>query len=410
MAFGNASAIQVRRIREVTEGTTPAGAMQILPFETFQISGPVSREQPGNVRADRQIADNPAQDIKVSGSAKDDFTYSDYQPLIEDAFQTTMLAGVTVTATTISATTTPSLHNTSAGSWAGFTDGDMALVSGFTTNPAVFLVRVSGAPTSSDLNCDTSFGAGGAAFVVEAAGATITVQHAGRYRLGTTMQTATYEEWNTQSLVGKVHRGIGVSKLTLDVPYPNKCALSWSFTGVTSKTINAQLANSSTPWSGNPIINSNLHFGNSATPAAGFGFRYGTQGSSALAPTIRIKSLKLELDNPLTAEGGAGTLGPIDVSPDKRFTIKLTISVFRNGATATEQMITDAENSAANLSIGFGFIDGNGHRQYLYLPWVQPQSEKTTGVKQDGREMVDLEYVARNDNGATGMIQWVQFT
>jgi hypothetical protein len=410
MSFGNAWSDQIRRIREVTQGVTPAGAMQILPFETWQVSGPISREQPGNVLASRQVADNPANNIKVSGSAKSDFTYSDYQGLNEECFCAAMQAPATLTATTISATTAPSLHNTAAGSWSIFSDGDLVLVSGFATNPAVFLARVSGAPTSSDLNCDSSFGAGGAAFQVEAAGSSITVQHAGRYRLGTTMLTASYEEWNTQSLVGKIHKGIGVSKFTLDVPYPNKCALSWTFEGISSKVISAQLVNTSTAWSGNPIINSNLNFGDAGVPTAGFGFRYGNQGASALQPTVRIKSLKLEIDNPLLPEGGAGTLGPIDVSPDKRFNVKLTLSLFRNGAAMTEQMLTDAENAAATLSVGWGFKGPDGHRQYIYLPYVQPANEKTTGVKDAGREMGDLEYVGRIDGGVTGMFQWSQFT
>ncbi len=407
---GSANQIGLRTIREVTQGVTPAGAMQQYFVESFSAAGPISREQPGNVRSDRQVPDNPANNIKVSGQAKSDYIHAAYQIWIESIMQGAMASPASVTATTISAVgATPAIHNTAAGSWSGFSDGDFALVSGFTTNPAVFLVHVNGAPATNDLTISSEFGAGGVALVNEAAGASITVQHAGRFRFGTTMLSQSVEEWSTQTSVGKIHKGLVATKFTLDLSYPNKLSMSWSFEGVSSKSIAAQLANTTTNWSGGPVINSNTNFGDAGVPTAGFGFRYGNQGASALMPTLRIKTLKVEIDNPVTAEGGAGTLGPIDVAADKRFNCKVTLNVFRDGSAAAEQIISDAENPSANLTMGFGFKDNNGKRQYMYFPYMQPSDEKTTGPKQDGREMGDITYNARIDGGVTGMFQWTQF-
>lgn len=401
---GSAAAIQVRYVQETTQGTTPAGAMAIIPFETFSISGPVSREQPGNVRSDRQVADNPAHDIKVSGTGKSDYGYSDYDLLFAAGFASALTTPFTLTALTISATSAPALNNTAAGNWGTLSDGDLILVTGFTTNPAVFLAHVSGAPGANLLTLDGTF----TTLSTEAAGASITVQHAGRFRLGVSTLTGSFEEWNTQSGVGKAHRGIGVNQVALSVPYPNKCSLSFSFTGLTSVAIGAQLANATTSASGKPLINSNVNFGDASHPTAGLGFRYGPKGNTALLPSLRIKSLTLTVQNPLDPEGGAGTLGPVDISLDKRFDVKLSLEFFRNSA-AAETLIADAEDSTKELGIGFGFRDNSGTRLYWLLPCMQPSNESTTGVNQTGREMGKVEYMGKVDGGVTGMLQLTKF-
>jgi hypothetical protein len=378
--------------------------MTVVAFETFQITGPVSREQPGDVRADGQVADNPATDIKVSGSGKSDFKYGDHDPMWEEVCCGALAAAFTLTASTISATNAPALNNTVGASWVGLSDGDLVLVSGFATNSPVFLGHVSGAPATNLLTLDATF----STLVTEAAGSPITVQHAGRLRFGTSMLTAHYEEWNTSSGVGNEHGGIGISAVALSVPAPNKCSTTWTYTGISSGNIGAQLANTTTPAAGNPIINSNRHFLDLAAPTSGFGFRYGNVGASALMPTLRIKNLTLTITRPLDVEGSAGVLGPVDISLDKRFEVKLALEFLRNSA-AAETLLTDAKNPNALVSIGFGFKDSNGKRMYFWCPAMQPNNGNTSGVNQSGREKGKTEYMAKVDGGVTGMFQLTKF-
>jgi len=405
---GNASAIQVRRIREVTQGVLPGGAMQIVPFETFQLSGALTREQPGNVTADRSVTDNPASDIKVTGTAKSDFLFGDYDGLIEELMCGTIGTPFSLTASTIAAVVAgPSNKLTGpASSWVGLGDGDVVLVTGFVTNGGLWIARVSGAPTSTDLNLDASF----KPLAAEAAGPSVTVEHLGRWRTGTTILTAAYESWNTGTSVGNQMGGVGVGQLVLGVPQPNKCTMQWQCVGLTETEIAAQLANTSTQPTGNPLINSNTNFGDKTAIGSGMGFRYGNSGIAVptlplLMPTLRIKKWDLTIASPILAEGGAGVLGPIDLSSDKRFDIKLALQVFRNSA-AAETVYLDAQNPASVVQMGIGFRDAKGHRQYIWLPALQPLSAKTSGLAQSGREMIDVEYWAKSDGGAVGMIQW----
>ncbi len=402
---GNASAIQLRRIRETTQNVLPGGAMQAVNFESFQITGPVSREATGDVTANGQVTDNPATDLKVSGTGKADLKYSDLDPLWEQICCAAMATGFSLTATTISAVASGNkIHNTAGASYAGLGDGDLVLVTGFATNPAVFLGHVSGAPTTNDLSLDSTF----ITLVDETAGSSITVQHAGRFRFGTSTLTDHWEEWNTSSSVGNEHGGIGVSQAVLSVPAPSKCTTSWTFTGIASTTLAAQFVNTTTPAGGNPVINSNRNFLDLAVPTSGFGFRYGVPGASALQSALRIKSLTLTITRPLDPEGSAGTLGPVDISLDDRFGIKLEIEFLRN-TTAAETLLTDAKNPNAVLSIGFGFKDSNGKRLYIWLPAMQPSNSSTSGLKQKGRETGKVEWMAKADGGVTGMFQMTKF-
>jgi len=407
---GNSSGIQVRKIREVTQNVLPAGSMQIVPFETFKLSGELQREQPGNVTADRTVVDNPATDIKVAGTGKADFSYGDH-----DSFWEELLCGVvgtpfTVSASTISAAATGNKLVGPGGSWTGVADGDMVLVTGFASNPALFVARVNGAPTSTDLVLDTNW----ITLANEAAGPTVTVYHSGRFRTGTTILTSWYETWNTTSNVGDSSGGVGVGQIVLDVPQPNKCTISVTLTGISSIEIATRLANASLQPTGNPLINSNTNFGDKTSINSGMGFRYGNSGiavptNPTLMPTLRVKKFQLTVASPLLAEGGAGILGAVDLSSDKRFDAKLALQVFRNTA-AAETIYTDGKDPASICQIGVGFRDGKGHRMYLWLPALQPTKPASTGLSQSGREMVDVEYMAKSDGAAVGTLQLTKFS
>lgn len=407
---GNSSGIQVRKIREVTQNTLPAGSMQLVPFETFKLNGELQREQPGNATADRTVVDNPPTDIKVTGTGKADFSYGDH-----DSFWEELLCGVvgtpfTITATTISAAATGNKLVGPASSWTGIGDGDMVLVTGFVTNGALFVARVNGAPTSTDLTLDVNW----ITLVNEAAGPTVTVYHSGRFRTGQTILTSWYETWNTTSNVGDSSGGVGVGQIVLDVPQPNKCTLSVTLTGISSIEIASRLSNASLQPTGNPLINSNTNFGDKNIPTSGMGFRYGNSGilvptNPTLMPTLRIKKFQLTVASPILAEGGAGYLGSVDLSSDKRFDIKLALQVFRNTA-AAETIYVDGQNPDSNCQIGVGFRDGKGHRMYLWLPALQPTKAAASGLAQSGREMVDVEYMAKSDGGGVGMFQLSKFS
>ncbi len=395
--MSSSSQIRIRRVREATKGTLPAGAMDIVPFATWKMSGPIQREQPANVSADRLPRDNPATDITISGSATSDYIYGQYDGLMEEVSCAVFGAAVTVTATDITATVSGNKLVKGAGTWSTLAAGDVVKVTGFATNPAAFIALVTSV-TSTDLALAWP------TLVAEAAGPSVTVTYVGKLRQGTTFLTAHYEEFNLASTKGKQWPYVGVNSFGVTVPYPNRCQLDFGFTGGGRMTrLDAALANSSNAASTNPLRNSNIHFGGASVPTQGLGFRY----AGVLMPDLRIQNLKLTFTNPLLAAGGAGALGPQDVSLDQLMSAQLEMTVYRNTADA-EALIDDANDPDTVTAIGFGFRDGAGLRDYWHLPQAQPFNEETDGLKQAGREMVMLRWMLRYDATLASLFQYTK--
>lgn len=399
MSYGN-SGKAVRRILEATQDVLPAGNMLAANFETFKLTGGIKREQAGNVRPDRQPVDNPATDIEVTGSATADFIHGDYDPEFAMAFANPMAAAQSVTGTTISAVAAGNIirHGTT-GSWVNFVDGDLVYITGFTTNGAAWLGRVNGTPAGTDLVIDVLF----KTLVNEAVGPSVTVMHAGRFRLGTSILTHHYEQWHALQVKGFEFGGVGVSQYMLDATLPTRIKQSWQLRGLSRTRLTAQLANATTAANGYPAVGSTSNFGDALNPTFGFGIRY----NGVLLSNIRMKSLKLTLDNPLLAEGALGNLGPIDLSLDNLFTVKVDASFLIIGANS-ETLITDSDNPDAEKSFGFGYKDAQGHRGYFWLPAVQPADGSDSGLQQSGSDEYSLSLVGKY-SAVGGMFQYTKF-
>ena len=385
----SSSTIEIRWILESTQGTLPAGNMQIIPFENYQYAAPLEREQPGNVSSNRQPVDNPATGFSGSGSGSADVSFLDHDLPIAGVFCEAKQTGVTVTATTISAVASGNTIDDSANGLGSFAIGDFVQVSGLTTNGALFLARITAAAAGS-LSTDANF----KTLVDEAAGSSITIKHSGFFKQGTTMRTCSGEEWNTSSSKGWETNGVGVSGWDYSVPHPSKMTQSFSLTGMSQPNILAsQLANASDAASGNGLVNSNVHFGDKVNATAGLGFRY----DGSVLSNLRIKDLKISFQNPISLAGGAGTLGPQDAELDGMFSLSVEITFYRNSADG-ETLLTDAQNPDALKSIGFGWIDGAGNRRYHWIPKCQPRAGSTTGLKQSDREMGTVSFDVRSDS------------
>ena len=397
--MGSPALNSVRRITETTIGTTPGGgAALVIPFETFKLNGPIAREQPGNVQANRTPTDNPATDISVTGSGEADVVYADYQTIEEDVMSSVYSGVVTVTGTDIAAVVSGNKLTKTSGGWSTLAAGDFVTVQGFSTNAASFLARVT-AVTSTDLSLDPAW----KTLLAEAASASITVSYGGLIRPATTFRTGTYEIWNAPSSHGSVARGVACTKWDLQVPHPNKCKQSFDLVGMTYARISSQLANASTVASGNSIWNSNRNFGDTGNAAKGGGFRYG----GVLQTGLRVKNLGFTLNNPAQAYGSAGTLGPVNVTLNERFTLEAKLTVFRDSAGA-EDLIDDALDPDTEASFAWTMVDAAGHRKLFYLPRLQPSNQDVTGVQQNDQEMVDLTFMGKVDS-VHGLMQVVLF-
>lgn len=368
---------QVRRIVEVTPGTTPAGAMTTCPWTEFSHSAPLEREEPGDVVADRQPTDNPATNISVSATGSCDAGYQNHDIELAAVFSRAKTAAATVTNTGISAVASTNTLHGATSIFGSFLAGDIVWVTGLTTNGTAFLAVLSAA-TADDLTLDLD----SKTLVDETAGASVTVRHSGLFACGTSLLTATYEIWNTATSVGYSLPYLGATEYTFNLQHPNKCTESFAFMGGVAPTrLSAQLANATTVGATNGVLNSNIHFGDALNPNAGLGLKWG-----GTALTLRVKTLKLMLRNPKSADGGAGVLGPQDLAADNRFGATIEIKCPRTGSSGIEDLIDDCNDANTVESLGFGFRDGAGNRRYFWAPECQPGNGQVTGVKQSGRD------------------------
>jgi hypothetical protein len=394
--MSSSSRIRIRRIRETTPGTTPAGNMLVLPFARYKVSAPTQREKPDNVRSDRQVTDNPATTRDVSGNASADMHYQDYDGLHEEVMCSVYSAAATATATTIAAVTSGNkLTHATSGAWgtAGIVAGDVVRITGLVTNGTDFVALVGAAPSGNDLPLTWP------TLLAESAGPSVTVKVVGRCRLGTSLLTATYERLNLATTKGSIDRGIGVNAWDLEFPQPNKARQSFGFVGLSKTRASAALANASTAAAGYPLVRSNNGLFGGSNAALGIGFRI----DGTLLPDLRVNNLKLSVKNPLLAAGAAGSFGPLDLSLDGEFEVMLSGDFYRNSDDA-EDLLDYAADTDSVQDIGFGWIDragASGHLQYALMRALQPSDDNESELAKTGREMVSLAWVAKAHDVAT---------
>lgn len=388
---------RVRRIKLTTAGEFPAGNMDIVPYTNWQINGPLTREQPGNVQASRQPADNIAVDKATSGSATADWIYGQYDPELAAVMCTTMASAVTVgAATDIAAVVSGNKLTKGSGGWSTLAAGDVVRVSGFATNPATFVALVT-AVSGGDLSLAWP------TLSAESAGPSVTVTYAGRLRFGTELVLLGFEKFNTGSSKGDTYLDVGVSQAVLTVPLQGKCTLGFTYTaGKSPDPISAALANASNAASTNVVRNAGVDFQGHAVPTAGLGLRYG-----GTLLDVYVQSLTVTLTNPLLAAKGAGRgIGPQSLNLDQMMGVAVELKLLRNTADA-ETLWEDAQDEDTATSLGFGFRDAGGLRDYFWLPQVQPHGNNGGQQQQAGLDEVTISYMARYDS-VVGMLQYTK--
>lgn len=387
----NSASIQARAVREVTPGDLPVGAMQVIPFGTLPFKSSFTRGTPEDVSSHGQAEDNPAEDLQVSATGNGDFRFGIRDIPREEVFRNTITSAVTVTSALIAAVASGNKLTRAAG-WGSRAAGDLVWISGFVTNGAAFVGKVS-AVSGSDLTLAWP------TLVDEAAGPSVTVADLGQLIFGTSLLTSYWEEWNLKTSKGRKFPGVSASQWDLSMDFPGHWRESFNFVGMLKgERIGAQLANATTAAASRRTINANTNTGDKTVTGSQMGLRY----NGALLANAILKSFKLSVVSPKLTEGGAGTLGPQAIGLDGLVTIKLDLKFLRTG-TDIDNLMDDAQDPNSEKSVGLGLRDPDGKRVYLWIPKLQPMGGDPDGLKRSGSEMVDISLVGRYDSLDTSM-------
>lgn len=392
---------EVRMIPEETPGTTPAGAMQLMVFDSFSPDGDgPERVATGGVSPDQQVYDNAPTTTATSISVEAPSFYDHYK-LMQAAVlgQAGHSAAVTVTGSDISAVVSGNKLLKGAGTWGALAQYDIVEVRGLTTNGAAFLAMVSGTPTATDLPLDADW----KTLQAEAAGAAVTVEYRGRLRYGSLLQTFSVELWHTKGGYGWVYSNVGVGDWTWGFDIPNAPKNSFTLTcGRVPEKITTRLANATTAApTDRSVHSSTIHFGRQAAPDWGGQFRY---NGTVYDPTeLRIKKFEWKSPRTLNTSGGAGAFGPLSLSSDGLIEAMVTLEVFRDSA-AAEVLLADRQDLDAVVSIAHGLVTPSGKKEVRHWPTLQNLKGGGGGLAQDGEDTLAFNYKAKVFPGV-GMYQ-----
>jgi len=384
------SGYTVRSIREVTPGTTPAGAMQSLPFKTFTpAGGDVTRTKAGNVSGSGQVPANIATDLVTpSVAASSDLLHSHYNQQWGEVMCADAVAGpAAVTGTNISITSGNKLTLVS-GTWP-FLVGDYVYVTGpWVSNPVKFISRVT-VNSTVNLTLDTAYGT----LVAEANPGSISVSYASRFRLGNSLLTGTYEMFHPTALTGSVLTYLSAYGVTAKFAHPGAPDLTWQLMGPNIAAITAALANTTTAAAAQYPMNSNIGFGAKLLTGGGGGLFY----SGALYPNVRVQELSVAITRPRKVSGAAGALGPLVVFVDDLFDIKVSLKVCNDHADA-RALLTDSRNPNTVASLGWAWQAPDGALEYWYFAGLDPsKGTPGQGVAQTGEDIFEFEWMAHAD-------------
>lgn len=382
MPLASSSSVSVRAIKEVTFGVIPvSGNPTELRITGESLDYAITKESSKEINLTRAVSSMVPTGASASGNIQAEMHYAGLEPFLESVLQSTFTefgtdgVGVATPTTSISATTiTASTATAGANLFTLLKKGQWFRVqSAGANNGKILRVSTVTAPTSTVITLDVNTPA------TVSAGESIQVQSA-RLTHGTTQTSFTLERFNSDIGVYIAYTGMTPSKLNVNVA-------SESLTGVTVDFMGkAAIENTVT----------NLPGTVQAAPA--FDIHSGVAGATnavwmdgvPVAGTF-VKSVSLDFDNALRAQGAIGTLGSVAIGSG---TINCTLNA--QIYFADKNMFTKFRQNT-NTSLIFASTDAAGNGYIFTVPVANISSWKSNAGSKDNDQMVDLSLTGLRD-------------
>jgi hypothetical protein len=383
MAIATTSRTQLRRIPEVTFGTTPvAGNSWNLRVTGESFNFDVKKEASKELREDRQIGYVVPVSAGATGGFNFHLNYGEYDPEMESTLQNPWSVfgvngvGATFTADFTATTITASIATSGASLFTLLQRGQwFRLVAPSSANDGKLLrVSSSVAPTSTVITLDAATPA-----VVASSVALCQVQTS-RLTNGVTQTSLSYEKSFPDATQFFVFRGMTPGKMTLNFVAAALTDGSFEFMGKNS----TRAATTFMP--GSPVASRTFEIMNGAT---GVGQLY--EAGVALTGTF-IKSLNLTVDNVQRSQEAIGNFGYIGIGSGT-LDVKATMEVYFADGALYDKFIA---NTYTSLTVGSTDPSGNGY--ILTLPRVNLMSAKVVAGAKDQDLMASFEVMAVADD------------
>lgn len=302
----DANRVAFKYVKEVTFGTTPASALKLLRYNSHNIGMKANFVSSNEIRSDRQRSDTILTSKTSDGDVNLEWSYASPDDLIEGALQSTWSSALTLTGTTLSLNATTSTITNSLTTMPNFPIGSWISVAGFAgVNGPRFFCKVATRSTTVITYTHASQTLTG----TEAAGSSITLQHQGFIRNGSTPTSFTLEsQFADLTTTFLNHKGMRVNTMGLNVTSSQIVTGTFGFMGLgtlLSTTTVGTGADTAAPT-------------NSVMSESNIGALY---ENGVLASAVSFKTINMTLNNNLRAQdylgsafpGGVGS-GTLDVT------------------------------------------------------------------------------------------------
>lgn len=379
MPLASSSRTAVRYIPEATFGTTPVtGNPKALRITGESLYFDVSKTMSNEINAFRSVSSMVPVDASASGDLNGEFQYAEYDTLIQAVLNSTFaVVGTNGVSAAISTTfTATTVAGTGVGT--GLKAGQFFYADA-TGNTAIdkVLLRASKsvAPTANLITLDASTpSAVGGPYAA-------TVIKSSRLTNGTTQSQYTIERESQDVGEFFAFRGMTPSKMSLSIGSGTLTTSNFSFMGKDSVRAAA------TTLPGTPVASQayDAMSGVSGTSCALW------EGGVPITGTF-VKSIKLDYDNTLRAQGALCTLGAVAIGSGSIVCKASAEIYFSSGAQFFSKF-----KANTNTEIVFTAFDGVGNGYVFTLPSANISSYKVNAGGKDTDMLVTVELTALRD-------------
>lgn len=337
---------QIAIIEEVTQGTTPASALQNTRVVNVSMAANPVNTSDNEIRSDRQFVSSVRTDISPEASIDFELSYDNLDLLLEGALFSDWSTAVNVSSADISAVNSDNSYNSgtvdftaqnlSVGQWikvAGFTD---AANNGFCKVVSI----ASGKLVVSGLT-----------LADEAVGDTVTMTGS-RLRNGTTRKFYSVERQFGDVTEFQYILGAMVNTLELTLDSNSLVTGSLSMLGLSAGM------QASTIGTGAPTAASTKQLFNTVGSVANI-----LEGGTAIAAPVQ--SLNLTVDNALRPQKAIATLGNYGIGAG-RVNVTGSMSVYFIDSTLYDKILADTATS-----LSFRLVDADGNAYIVDLPNIR---------------------------------------
>ncbi len=387
--FASSSLTQIRYIQETVFGTTPAvGNPNELRITGESLDYSVEKTVSEELNADRASTDNIQVSASTSGSLEVEFSFAEYDKLMQAALMGTWTsmgtAGITTTfsATIATGTITASVATSGANAFTNLVAGQWFTLSGTGTanDNKLFRVSKSVAPTSTVITLDAATpGTAGGPFAS-------TTLKASRLSNGSLLRTFSIEKNFTDVDEFFCYRGQAVNSFSLSLASGSKTTASFNFMGRDA------VADDDTMLPGVPVASTSNRVMSGVSGTSCAMWANGTPMTG-----VYVNSITLNYDNALRSINalcvGLGAVG-LGIG-----TIAVTLDIelyFTSGRKFFDEFLANT-----NQEIAFSAIDTDGQGYTFTLPKANVASYKVSAGGKDTDITATVQFTGLLDKGAT---------